>query len=52
MKNIRTIRPRSTNVIDLLNQVKLERKQDKRKNFFMITAAVSAFAITSLIIFN
>ena len=41
---------KNTNVVDLLNKVKLERKKEKRVTIVIASAAVSALAITGIII--
>lgn len=38
------------NVINLIKQAKLERKKEKRRNVLVAAAAVSALAISGLII--
>ena len=40
----------SLNVINLIKQAKLERKKEKRRNVLVAAAAVSALAISGLII--
>ena len=46
----RTDTENSLNVVNLLKQAKLERKQEKRKHFLVATVAISALAISGLII--
>jgi hypothetical protein len=40
----------SLNVINLIKQAKLEKKKEKRRNVLVAAAAVSALAISGLII--
>ena len=46
----KTDREQNLNVVNLLKQAKLERKKEKRKNVIVAAAAVSALAISGLII--
>ena len=46
----KTDREQNLNVVNLLKQAKLERKKEKRKNVIVAAAAVSALAISGIII--
>ena len=46
----KTDREQNLNVVNLLKQAKLERKKEKRKNVIVAAAAVSALAISGLLI--
>ena len=41
---------RSTNVVDLMNRAKSEEKKEKRYNLVITAAAISALAISGIII--
>ena len=43
---------KSTNVVDLIKKAKVEQKKDKRNTLYITVAAVSALAISGLIISN
>lgn len=50
LKNVELKVKTATNVVDLINQAKFEEKREKRKKLFVATAAVSALAISGIII--
>lgn len=43
---------RLTNVVDLMHKAKLEEKKEKRKNIYITVAAISALAVSGIIISN
>ena len=50
LKNVEVKVKTATNVVDLINKVKFEEKKEKRKKLYVATAAVSALAISGIII--
>ena len=50
LKNDRDNVRKPINVIDLMNKAKLEEKKEKRHNLVITAAAISALAISGLII--
>ena len=50
MKSIGEYKSAKTNIVDLINRVKLTRKKEKRNVMIATAAAISALAVTGLII--